>query len=91
MAKQSILWTPLPNGYDQNGNLRLSILISPRLHAEANPRVLSSFGDFIDWPTTLARSLITVYYNNDSINIAGDDTSGDNRIDDTFGLPDSCP
>lgn len=87
MAKQSILWTPLPNGYDLDGNLRLSILVSPRLHAETNPPALSSFGDFINWPVTLAESQITVSYGNNSISIAGNDTSGDNRIDDTFGLP----
>lgn len=90
MATQSILWTPLPNGYDRDGNLRLSILASPRLDAKTSPKALSSFRDFVDWPTTLANSLITVNYGNDHVNIAGSDISGENRIDDTYGLPDSA-
>ena len=89
MATQSILWTPLPNGFDRDGNLRLSILASPRLDAETSPEVLASFGDFVDWPTTLTKSLITVIYDNDKISIAGNDTTGENRIDDAYGLPDS--
>ena len=90
MAEQSILWTPLPNGYDEQGNLRLSILVSPRLEPNTDPQALSTFGDFTDWPVTLAQSLITVHYGSDNVSIAGSDTSSANRIDDSQGLPDTA-
>lgn len=89
MAIHSILWTPLPNGFDSHGNLRLSILASPRLDAQTDPEVLSTFDDFVDWPATLAQSKITIRYGTHNVTIAGDDVSGQTRIDDRFGLPDS--
>ena len=55
MAKQSLLWTTLPNGYSDDGkSLRVSVLLSPRLDAEGDPQQLGTFGDFVDWPVLLA-------------------------------------
>ena len=55
MAKQSLIWTALPNGYSDDGaSLRVSVLLSPRLDAEADAEVLKSFfPDWEDWPKTL--------------------------------------
>ena len=38
MAKQTILWTALPNGYSDDGrSLRVSLLVSPRLEPDFDP------------------------------------------------------
>ncbi len=49
--KQTILWTALPNGL-ANGQLKLSVYVSPRLETnEGLPRpTLSQFTDFVNWP-----------------------------------------
>lgn len=61
MAKQTILWTVLPNGRaddgDLAGRLRVSIVVSPRLTPEApDEQRLAAFGDFLDWPATLSEA-----------------------------------
>ena len=41
MARQSLLWTALPNGHADDGqSLRVTVLVSPRLEAEADPERL---------------------------------------------------
>ena len=63
MAKQSLLWTALPNGYSKDGeSLRVTALLSPRLDAGAAPAQLSSFGDFLDWPATVRNSAFVVTF-----------------------------
>src|SRR5512138_3104724 len=49
--KQTIIWTPLPNGFTPDGTkLKLSVFLSPRLVSdEAAPR-LSGFPDWQSWP-----------------------------------------
>ena len=38
MARQSLVWTALPNGYTPDGQwLRFSAFLSPRLHPQADP------------------------------------------------------
>jgi hypothetical protein len=50
MAKQTILWTALPNGV-RDGLLHLSVFVSPRLTVEAgDPGTLEPFEDWHDWP-----------------------------------------
>lgn len=54
-VQQHLLWTALPNGpAPDNGRLRLSVFIAPRLRAqEAHPgegTTLGSFPDFLHWP-----------------------------------------
>jgi len=61
MAKQTILWTVLPNGRvsdgDLAGRLQVSIVVSPRLTPEAaNEQRLGAFGEFLDWPGTLSEA-----------------------------------
>jgi hypothetical protein len=89
MAKQALLWTALPNGYSADGSsLRLSLLLSPRLDAEAGPQHLATFPDFVDWPATLAAATLVIRFGGAAVTIAHDKTSP-NRIDDRLGTPDS--
>ncbi len=58
MAKQTILWTVLPNGRETEGpmagRLRVSIVASPRLTPQALPeRMLKAFPQWLNWPKTL--------------------------------------
>jgi hypothetical protein len=90
MAKQALLWTALPNGYSEdNQSLRVSVLVSPRLDAEADPQELSSFPDFADWPKTLTDAKFVVHFGADSVAIAGNDTTSASRIDTALGGPDT--
>lgn len=56
---EKLVWTVLPYGFDTSGQLRVSIVMSPRL--TPNPgtgnaqAVLSGFPDFLDWPKTLSQ------------------------------------
>jgi len=61
--KQTILWTALPNGI-ANGQLQLSVFVSPRLHTdEGLPRpTLDQFGDFKNWPDKIKGMKFTVQF-----------------------------
>jgi hypothetical protein len=51
MSTQAIMWTALPNGLTKDKtNLRLSVLVSPRLTCNAATGTLAEFADFQDWP-----------------------------------------
>ena len=55
MSTQNIMWTSLPNGLTVAGDkLRLSVLVSPRLTANAAAGTLGEFPDFLDWPAKVA-------------------------------------
>jgi hypothetical protein len=61
MLKQTLIWTTLPNGGDtpvaEGSTLRLSVVVSPRLWNDdpaAGTMKLSSFPDFLDWPSRVA-------------------------------------
>ena len=88
MAKQSILWTALPNGYSDDGlSLRVSLLISPRLEPDFNPQ-LEGFADFVDWPATLARSRFLLHFDGQPpVSVGGQDFVSPTRIDDRLGRP----
>jgi len=48
------MWTALPNGIvgnPPNRRLRISVVVSPRLKADGEEGVLSSFSDFLNWPS----------------------------------------
>src|SRR5215475_3588979 len=62
MSTRSIMWTALPNGVAPSGTLRLSVLVSPRLTANAAVGMLGEFPDFVDWPATVARIGFTVEF-----------------------------
>ena len=58
MAKQTLLWTVIPNGRVPDGEfagqLRVSVVASPRLTPEtAAEQELGAFADWADWPATL--------------------------------------
>ena len=90
MARQTLIWTALPNGYTSDGNLRLSVLLSPRLYPETEElKSLSFFPDWQDWPSVLRGACFEVTFNNGEPLQINYDTSGSNRIDDTLGLPES--
>jgi hypothetical protein len=90
MAKQSILWTALANGYSDDGRShRISLLVSPRLEPDQDPQVLS-FPDFIDWPATLSQSRFVVHFGGQpTVSVSGQDFAGPTRVDGRLGRPDS--
>jgi hypothetical protein len=92
MAKQTLIWTALPNGYSADGSsLRVSVLLSPRLDAETDPEELSSFfPDWEDWPQTLSGATITVRCGGLWVSVPVAQTSGHNRVDTTLGALDSA-
>lgn len=91
MARQSVLWTALPNGYTTDGtSLRLSVLAAPRLDPQAALQRLSTFPDFADWPATVAASRFTVSFGAASVTIGGSDLAGPNRVDATLATGDSA-
>lgn len=72
MAKQTILWTVIPNGRvaegELAGRLRVSIVASPRLTPEtAGEQRLDAFADWADWPGTLARVRFALNADGDEI------------------------
>ena len=80
MAKQTLLWTALPNGFDATGDLRISALVSPRLEPDAD-QLLKPFGDFLDWPATVRGAEFTLKCGNSEQVIPGNQTSGPARVD----------
>jgi hypothetical protein len=90
MAKQTLFWTVLPNGFSEDGqSLRLSLLLSPRLVPDTNPSELKQFPDFVDWPATIRQSRFTLTFGARNVSVAGNDFAGATRIDDRLGLADS--
>jgi hypothetical protein len=90
MAKQTILITALPNGFTDNRRsaLRISLLISPRLESD-DDTTLASFPDFVDWPGTIAQSRFQLFFgNNPAVEVNGNSTTGNRRLDKSLGLPD---
>lgn len=90
MAKQTTLWTALPNGYTEDRrSLRISLLVTPRLEPDADRR-LRAFPDFVDWPATLLQTRFELSFGGGpTVTIKGNDFAGRTRIDDRLGLPDS--
>jgi hypothetical protein len=91
MARQSFVWTALPNGYTADGtSLRLSLLLAPRLDPETSPRILQSFPEWVDWPQTLLQGQFEITCNGVPVLLAAADTTGTHRVDGRIGLPDSA-
>ena len=83
-ARQSLVWTALPNGYTKDGaSLRLSVLVSPRLDPKTDPQKLASFTEWRDWPATLRQARFAVTCNGRTVTVAGD------KLDGRLALPDS--
>jgi hypothetical protein len=91
MARQSLIWTTLPNGLTPDGRgVRISVLLSPRLDAEGDPQQLSSFfPDWEDWPATLAQATFEIDYGGVAVAIPAAQTIGPNRVDTSLGAADS--
>jgi hypothetical protein len=91
VAKQSFIWTALPNGWTEDGkSLRVSVLLSPRLEPQGDPQKLSSFApDWQDWPATLAAATFQISYGGNSVSVPAGSTSGPNRTDAALGSSDS--
>jgi hypothetical protein len=91
MARQSVLWTVLPNRYSADGeSLHLSVLVAPRLDPDVASKRLSTFPDFVDWPATVAASRFTISFGSSVVTIAGNDLAGPNRVDATLATGDSA-
>ncbi len=88
MAKQTLNWTALPNGFDASGDLRISAIVAPRLEPDAD-QVLKPFRDFVDWPAMVRAARFTLHYGAQSVVIPGSQTSGASRVDNSVDLPDS--
>ena len=94
MARQSFIWTALPNGYTADGSgLRLSVLlVAPARSARSDPATTlqTFFPDWEDWPKTLREARFDVTFNGVTVLLDADDTAGANRVDDRLGLADSA-
>src|SRR4051794_25638309 len=88
MAKQTLSWTALPNGFDANGNPRISALVAPRLEPDAD-QILKPFRDFVDWPAAVRSAKFTVRYGAQSVTIGGSQTAGASHVDGSVDLADS--
>jgi hypothetical protein len=91
MAKQSFLWTAMPNGYASDGkSLRVSALLSPRLDPQSDPpQLISFFPDWEDWPATLRKATFDIRFGGDLVSIPATQMTGANRVDTSLGSPDS--
>lgn len=90
MAKQTLVWTVLPNGVDPvDGSLLVSLLVSPRLEPAGAPRRLETFPDFAGpnatrWTQTVRAAKYRFRYGAKLFDCAGADL--DARVD----LPDDA-
>jgi hypothetical protein len=89
MATETLIWTALPNGFDENGDLRISAIVAPRLVPDAD-EILEPFDDFLDWPEALRHAKFTIRYGGQAITIAGTQTAAAARIDGTTDLADTA-
>lgn len=91
MARQSLMWTALPNGFTPDGaSLRMSVLLSPRLEPGSDPPTLASFSpDWTDWPAALAQATFEIRLGTKTVTVPMAQTAGPNRVGDVYGLPDS--
>ena len=67
MVLEKVLWTALPNHFDANGRLRISMYVAPRLvNHDGTPtqRKLEECPAFVDWPARLATVKFKVEFDN---------------------------
>ena len=94
MARQSLIWTALPNGFtaDRTG-LRMSLMLSPRLDPQT-PSGIGKLGTFFpdweDWPQTLASAKFEISYNGAVVTVPATTLAGPNRVDASVGVADSA-
>ena len=59
MALQTLIWTALPNGFTADGELALSIVVSPRMTAlneDEQQLGADTYADWHNWPNSLSRA-----------------------------------
>jgi hypothetical protein len=67
MTKEKVLWTALPNGFDEEQRLRISVFVAPRLsNADGSDtmRELGEFPAFGNWPARLEAIKFAVEFDN---------------------------
>lgn len=67
MTKEKVLWTVLPNGYNEDHLLRISVFVSPRLmnsDGSDTVRKLGEFPAFANWPERLAAFKFQIAFDN---------------------------
>lgn len=94
MARQSFIWTALPNGYTaDHAGLRLSVMLAPRLDPQVPAgqvdKLSTFFPDWQDWPATLTNARFDIAYGAQTVSVPASTTSGANRVDNRLGLADS--
>jgi hypothetical protein len=96
MARQSLVWTALPNGFttpDRTG-LRISVMLSPRLDPQDPLGKIGKLGlffpDWEDWPQTLSTARFDVTYNGQTVSIPATTLAGPDRLDASIGVADSA-
>ena len=57
--QQQVMFTACPKGRTANG-LALSVLISPKLDPQSDPQLLSTFPDFLDWPSRVIQWQVVI-------------------------------
>ena len=64
MRAQHLLWTAIPNGRAANGDLKVSVLCTPRLLTDqgGGTPTLSLFPDFLDWPALMAGATFQIAF-----------------------------
>jgi hypothetical protein len=70
---QTNIWTALPNGV-AGSNLKLSVIVSPRLSAtmsDGSTPLLSVFPDWANWPTTVKKITFSVQLSSESPEAGG--------------------
>ncbi len=91
MARQTLVWTCLPNGIsDDEKNVRVSVMVSPKLDAAGDPQELASFPEWVNWPRTLNDAVFIFMVDGQPI-AKTKITDNDDVIqhDPTLGAPDS--
>lgn len=74
MARQTVIWTVLPNGREARpgarDRLRVSIVVSPRLTPEApDEQRLAAFKDWLKWPGLLAQTRFGLQIGNQELRL----------------------
>lgn len=78
MATESVIWTALPHGMTDDGRLRLTAFVSPRLSTDgAGSLPLGDFRAFRDWPLTCSRLKFAVEFQGVGVFEAGADPQTD--------------
>ena len=65
MSVEKVIWTALPNGVNDQGRLRISVHVAPRLRNDDGsdtPRKLGDFAAFVNWPERVNKLKFSVEF-----------------------------